>query len=47
MMRQTHDPTEERDLSGSAREKEMEEKLRAAIQEVDAPDDQLARMGLA
>jgi arylsulfatase A-like enzyme len=41
------DPTEERDLTGSAREKEMEEKLRAALQGVDAPDDQLARLGLA
>lgn len=40
------DPTEERNLAGSARERELEERLRAALHEVEAPADQLARLGL-
>lgn len=41
------DPTEERNLVGAAAEKHMTEKLRAALQEVEAPNDQLTRLGLA
>jgi arylsulfatase A-like enzyme len=41
------DPTEDRDLTGTKREKEAAEKLRAALLELEAPADQLARLGLA
>ena len=41
------DPGEERNRAGTALEREAEEKLRAALLEVEAPDDQLARLGLA
>jgi hypothetical protein len=41
------DPSESRNLAGSAEEKRAEELLRAALAAVSAPDDQLARLGLA
>jgi arylsulfatase A-like enzyme len=41
------DPEEVRDLAGGPEEKALEEKLRAALAEVEAPGDQLARLGLA
>ncbi len=41
------DPAEERNLAGSARETQLAERLRAALVEVDAPADQLERLGLA
>jgi arylsulfatase A-like enzyme len=41
------DPGEERNLCGTLREREAAEKLRAALGEVEAPDDQLLRLGLA
>jgi arylsulfatase A-like enzyme len=41
------DPGEERNLCGTPREREAAEKLRAALHEVEAPDDQLVRLGLA
>ena len=40
------DPDEERNLAGSAAEADAEELLRAALAEVEAPGDQLARLGL-
>ncbi len=41
------DPGEERNLCGTPREREAAEKLRAALHEVEAPGDQLVRLGLA
>ena len=41
------DPGEERDLCGTPLEKDLAEKLRVALREVEAPDDQLERLGLA
>lgn len=41
------DPVEERNLVGSPRENDLAERLRAALHEVDAPTDQLERLGLA
>ena len=41
------DPSEERNLVGSAAERTTAEHLRVALQEIEAPDDQLARLGLA
>ena len=41
------DPDENRNLAGTPAEKRAEELLRAALVEVEAPDDQLARLGLA
>jgi arylsulfatase A-like enzyme len=41
------DPAEERNLAGSPAEKELADRLREALLEVDAPDDQLVRLGLA
>jgi hypothetical protein len=45
------DPGEAHDLAGSASasgaERDLEELLRAALVELEAPDDQLARLGLA
>jgi hypothetical protein len=41
------DPAEERDLCGTPLERDAAEKLRVALREVEAPDDQLARLGLA
>jgi arylsulfatase A-like enzyme len=41
------DPDERRDLVRTAREREPEDKLRGALRAVEAPADQLARLGLA
>ena len=41
------DPAEDHDLVGTAVEQQLEEQLRAALVEIDAPDDQLLRLGLA
>lgn len=41
------DPREARDLVGDQRETELIEMLRAALDDVDAPDDQYVRLGLA
>jgi len=40
------DPTEERNLIDSPAEKQMAEQLRVALHEVEAPSDQLTRLGL-
>ena len=40
------DASEERDLVGTARETEVVDRLRAALEDVDAPDDQFVRLGL-
>jgi hypothetical protein len=40
------DPGEDRDLVGTSVEARLVEHLRAALDEVEAPDDQLARLGL-
>ena len=40
------DPGEERDLAGTRAEASAADQLRAALEEVDAPDDQFARLGL-
>ena len=40
------DAAEERDLVGTAREDDAVDRLRAALEEVDAPDDQFVRLGL-
>jgi hypothetical protein len=41
-----NDPDEQENLAGTPRERSAEELLRAALREVEAPDDQLARLGL-
>jgi hypothetical protein len=41
------DPNEDRNLAGTPAEKRAEELLRSALLEIEAPDDQLARLGLA
>jgi len=41
------DPTEEENLAGHAVEKRAAERLRAALAEIEAPDDQFVRLGLA
>jgi arylsulfatase A-like enzyme len=41
------DPGEDRDLAGTGVERQLEEQLRNALVDIDAPDDQLARLGLA
>ena len=41
------DPGEDEDLAGTRRETEAAERLRAALVEIEAPDDQLVRLGLA
>jgi arylsulfatase A-like enzyme len=41
------DPSEERDLAGTAREKQLADLLHDALLELDAPDDQLVRLGLS
>jgi hypothetical protein len=43
----SEDPGEENNLAGSPAEKEMEDRLREALREVEAPDDQFVRLGLA
>jgi arylsulfatase A-like enzyme len=40
------DPAEDRNLAGSPAEKPLEEALRAALLELEAPEDQLQRLGL-
>ena len=40
------DPDEDRNLAGTPAEKRAAELLRAALVEIEAPDDQLARLGL-
>jgi arylsulfatase A-like enzyme len=42
----SEDPTEERNLAGSRAETDAAEKLREALLEVEAPSDQLIRLGL-
>lgn len=42
-----HDPGEEENLAGSAREPELAERLREALRDIEAPDDQYVRLGLA
>jgi arylsulfatase A-like enzyme len=42
-----NDPAEDENLAGTARERRAEELLRAALAEVQAPDDQRVRLGLA
>ena len=41
------DPTEERNLAGTRIEKDAADQLRAALEEIEAPKDQFARLGLA
>jgi hypothetical protein len=41
------DPSEDEDRAGEALEKELADQLREALRSVDAPDDQLARLGLS
>jgi arylsulfatase A-like enzyme len=41
------DPAEEQDLAGAAAETRAAERLRAALADVQAPDDQLVRLGFA
>jgi hypothetical protein len=41
------DPTEDRNLAGTAAEADAEELLRVALASVDCPDDQLVRLGLS
>ena len=43
----SEDPGEERNLCGTPLEKDAREQLREALREVEAPDDQLVRLGLA
>jgi arylsulfatase A-like enzyme len=42
-----NDPDEEHDLKGTPSEQRVVEQLRVALQEVEAPDDQFVRLGLA
>jgi arylsulfatase A-like enzyme len=42
-----NDPAEEKNLAGTAREKDFADHLREALRAVEAPDDQLVRLGLA
>lgn len=42
----THDPQEEQNLAGSPMERELADRLRQALQEIEAPDDQFVRLGL-
>jgi hypothetical protein len=46
LYRVADDPLEERNLCGTKAEKDAAEKLRAALDEVQAPADQYARLGL-
>jgi len=41
-----NDPAEERNLAGSPQERRAEEALHAALLEIEAPADQLERLGL-
>ena len=40
------DPSEDENLRNSTRESDQADKLRQALLEVEAPDDQLARLGM-
>jgi hypothetical protein len=40
------DPTESRDLAGDALEAELADHLADALREIEAPTDQLVRLGL-
>ena len=42
-----NDPSEEENLAGTPREKELVEHLREALAEIEAPADQLTRLGLS
>jgi hypothetical protein len=42
-----NDPAEDQNRSGEAREAESADRLREALKEIEAPDDQFARLGLA
>ena len=46
LYRWREDPGEERDLRGTGEEAEAAEQLRQALLEIEAPEDQLARLGL-
>jgi hypothetical protein len=41
------DPGETHDRCGGAEERRLAERLRAALRELEAPDDQYLRLGLA
>jgi hypothetical protein len=41
-----NDPSEDENRAGERRERESADRLRAALLEIEAPDDQLARLGL-
>ena len=40
------DPSEDANLGGSATEDDLADKLRQALLDVEAPDDQIARLGM-
>ena len=42
----SEDPAEERNLTGTGQEKRAIDLLRAALEEVDAPEDQFVRLGI-
>ncbi|HYB91691.1 MAG TPA: sulfatase [Candidatus Binataceae bacterium] len=46
LYRLSDDPAEERNLAGTRAERDAADKLRAALEEVEAPRDQLVRLGL-
>jgi hypothetical protein len=43
----SEDPAEDHNLAGGTEERDAEDQLRAALEEVEAPPEQLARLGLA
>jgi hypothetical protein len=47
LYRPDNDPREDENLAGRPPEREAADKLRQALKEVEAPDDQLVRLGLA
>jgi len=47
LYRPDNDPGEDENLAGSKLENEKADKLRQALLAVEAPDDQLARLGLS
>jgi arylsulfatase A-like enzyme len=42
-----NDPSEEQNLAGTAAENDLADRLREALRQVEAPDDQFVRLGLA
>ena len=42
-----NDPSEDENLAGSKRERDAADMLRTALLEVEAPEDQIERLGLA